>query len=91
MIPAFAAAVRDRTLDRSAVQVYLWLYDRLDVLEFRAIKQSAIQVDLDLSEPTVRFAIERLVERGYLAVGPRDDRVKTYRLFHSALTVNSAR
>jgi hypothetical protein len=83
MLPAFVSAMQDRALRGTAREVYLWLHERLDVLDFRPIKHSAISVDLGMKEVTVSWAVTRLVERGYLARGPRDGRLTTYRLLHS--------
>jgi hypothetical protein len=81
--PAFRDAARDRTIRGNAFFVYVWCDEHLDPVEFRYVKHSQLEKQLGLSDSSISDAIARLVERGYLAVGPRSGRTASYRLYHS--------
>ncbi len=83
MIPAYGVAMKDLALRGNARDVYLWCYEHLDVVTYRAVKLSAIEVALRMDDSTVARALVLLVERGYLERGDRTDRLWTYRLYHS--------
>lgn len=83
MIPAFASAMQDRALRGHPREVYVWLHEHLDVLDYRPVKHSAIEADLGMEDSSIADAITRLLGRGYIARGPRDGRIWTYRLIYS--------
>ncbi len=83
MTPAFTSAMQDRALRGRTRDVYVWLNEQLDLVDFRAIKHSAIEADLQMRDSNVFRALDLLIERGYLKRGPRDGRLWTYRLVYS--------
>ena len=70
-IPALTTAMRDRSIRGHPREVYLWLHERLDVVEYRVVKHAAIERDLGLRDSTVSHAIKLLRARGYIQRGPR--------------------
>jgi predicted DNA-binding transcriptional regulator len=80
MIPALRDAKDDEALRGTPLTVYLvLLYDFLDPVEFRPVKQAALASQLKLSERAVRDAVKTLCDRGYLARG--DDKPGESRMF----------
>jgi hypothetical protein len=63
--------------------VYLWCHEHLDVMEYRPVKHSVIEVALSMKDSSIADAIVLLIERGYIERGERSDRLWTYRLLHS--------
>lgn len=83
VIPAFATAMQDRALRGNPREVYLWCHEHLDLVEYRAVKLSAVEVELGLRHSSVADCMVRLVQHGYLARGESDGRLATYRLLYS--------
>lgn len=83
MIPAFFSALQDREIRGHAREIYVWLNEHLDIVQYRPIKHSVIEQALAIEPTAVKRAIDRLVSAGYLDRGPRDGRIWTYRLFYS--------
>lgn len=83
MIPAFTTAMQDRALRGHPREVYIWLHQQLDVVEFRIVKHAAIVDALGLEDVSVKRAIDRLLACGYIARGEREGRLWTYRLIYS--------
>lgn len=83
IIPAFADAMQDIALRGHAREVYIWLHEQLDVVTFRPVKHSAIENDLRMRGSAVGWAVNRLLERGYIERGKRDGKLMTYRLVYS--------
>jgi DNA-binding MarR family transcriptional regulator len=78
LTPAFLNAKVDHSLRGAPIIVYLGVLDRLTVGRFTALPQLALCKRLKYSERTVRGALRRLIERGYLRCragksnGPRE-------------------
>ena len=83
MIPAFATGMQDRELRGVPRDVYIWLNQQLDVVEFRPVKHVAVCSALGLSESAVFSAMELLVAHGYVKRGRKFGRIRTYRLVYS--------
>ena len=83
MIPAFFSALQDHSIRGHAREVYVWLHEHLDVVQYRPVKHSAVEQALSIEHVAVKRSIDRLVDAGYLDRGPRDGRLWTYRLFYS--------
>lgn len=83
VIPAFMTAMQDPELRGAPREVYLWLHERLDLVEYREVKAIGIQEDLRLHKGTVSDALELLVRLEYLSRGARNGRIWTYRLVYS--------
>lgn len=85
-VPSFVRAMQDRALRGHPREAYLWLYMRLDFVEYRPVKHAIVDRDLGIGDVAVKRAIDRLVECGYIARGDRvgsTGRLFTYRLTHS--------
>jgi hypothetical protein len=82
-IPALVDALQDRTLRGHAREVYLWFYQNMDLVEFRPVKHSVIEVALGINSMSVARAVDRLLAAGYLDRGPRDGKLWLYRLYFS--------
>jgi predicted transcriptional regulator len=89
MIPAFATALQDPVLRGHARDVYIWLHEHLDVVQFRPVKHIEIEQDLQVNSMAVGRSIDRLIECGYIDRGAREGRVWTYRLFYSRPSLSS--
>lgn len=83
VIPAFVAAMQDRTLRGNARDVYLWCHEHLDIVQFRPVKHSVIESALQMKDSSIADALQVLIDRGYLDRGERCDRLWTYRLYYS--------
>ena len=82
MIPAFYDALTDRQLRGGPRELYFWLFQQLDVVEWRPMKLDVIVLGAHLNRQTVADGLRRLLECGYLRRrGP--DRRRLYRLVHS--------
>lgn len=82
VLPAAVTAMQDRALRGHPRELYVWLYHRLDVVEYRPVKRLEIEIALGMAAITARRACAVLVETGYVA-RCRQDRVWAYRLVHS--------
>lgn len=76
-------AMQDPALRGAPREIYLWLHERLDVVEFRAVKVAEIETGLAMRKTTVREAVALLVHLTYVDRGTREGRIWTYRLFYS--------
>lgn len=83
MIPAFVQAMQDPATRGHARELYVWLHQRLDVVDFRSVKHSVIDQDLRIGGVAIKRAMDRLVSLGYVARGRRDGRLFSYRLTYS--------
>ncbi len=83
VIPAFATALQDRTLRGTPREVYVWLHQNLDVVEFRPVKHASVGFALGLKDASVADSIVRLLNRGYLERGEKTGQTWTYRLVYS--------
>lgn len=70
-LPIIRQAQRDLELGRLALAVFDVLRDRLDLVEFRAVKLEDLQGTVDRSRPQVVGALRELVTHGYLEKGIR--------------------
>lgn len=86
VIPAYVTAMQDRSLRGHARDVYLWMHEHLDVVEYRAIKHVIVERDLGMEDTAVARSIHRLVAAGYLSRGTREGKLWTYRLVYSCPT-----
>lgn len=82
VLPAAVTAMQDKALRGMPREVYVWLYQRLDVVRFRRVKQVEIEHAFQVDKSTVSRALRLLVTTGYI------DRERTwkewnYRLVHS--------
>lgn len=77
--------MQDRALRGHPREIYLWLSERLDLVDFRPVKHAAIAYELKVSAMTVTTAMRLLITRGYIRSGerhgPRGER--SYRLLYS--------
>ena len=78
--PALLAAADDPELRGAPLAVLVWLWGQLEPHGYRAVKTSAVGAALGIRRGTVGRALHLLVERGYLAEGPRDGAMRSYRL-----------
>jgi hypothetical protein len=83
VIPAFIAALQDRTLRGAARDVYIWLHEHLDVVDYRPVKHSGIETDLRISSVAIARSFRQLIRDGYIARGPKAGKIWTYRLVYS--------
>lgn len=83
LIPAFHTAMRDPALRGHPREVYVWLHEQLDVVEYRAVKHLALAEALAMKKQRVFDALTLLQSAGYLVRGERIDRLWTYRLVYS--------
>lgn len=75
------AAASDAELSPAAVRVYVTLFDLLDCgAETRPVKVAWLVRRTVLGPSAVSTALRQLERRGYLARGPDDGRLRTYRL-----------
>ncbi|MCA2991047.1 hypothetical protein [Gemmatimonas sp.] len=65
-IPIFRQISRDLSLPPRAFQVWRSAIEFLDVVDWRELKQMAIELELDVDQSTVSRALAVLVDRGYL-------------------------
>lgn len=72
----------DPALNGHATKIYVWLHERLDTRQLRAVKYFEIERALTLHKMTVHDALGRLIARGYLK-RVRRGRVMYYRLAYS--------
>lgn len=70
-LPIIRQAQRDLELGRLALAVFDVLRDRLDLVEFRALKLQDLEAALDRSRPQVVGSLRELVTHGYLEKGER--------------------
>lgn len=82
-IPAFFEALQDKSLRGPPREVYLWLNQRLDVVEFRPVKVAEMESALDMTDSTAARALQRVVEAGYVESGQKIGRIRSFRLFYS--------
>ena len=66
-IPALTTAMRDRSIRGHPREVYLWLHERLDVVEYRVVKHAAIERDLALFVQKIAIAVLGFLAGGKLA------------------------
>lgn len=86
MIPAFNDAKDDRSLRGSPMTVYLHLLDVLHPMEWREVKLLALSFRLELSERTLRDALDTLVAGCYLERQPvQPSTPRLYRLVYSRM------
>ena len=83
VIPAFVSALQDRALRGAPRDVYIWLHERLDTVDYRPVKHSGIEAELRISSMAVARSFRQLLVRGYIARGPRAGKMWTYRLVYS--------
>lgn len=83
--PLVRQAQRDLSLGRLDLAVYDILRDRLEFVEFRAVKLAELESALARSRPQVVGSLKTLVERGYIERGPKayTRGPNTYRLKYS--------
>ena len=70
-LPIIRQAQRDLELGRLALAVFDVLRDRLDLVEFRALKLQDLEAALARSRPQVVGALRELTTHGYLEKGER--------------------
>lgn len=81
MIPAERCLLRDRRTRGAIREAYLYVFEDLDLREFRPVKVLVVQHGLGISRRRAIDALHALVALGYLEKGPPDDSgVNTYRL-----------
>ena len=81
MIPTcLVQAARDTSLRGVTLALYIVLFERLDFIEPRPAKLSALAKQTGVKKSNVSRAFARLIQRGYLTRGPDDGHRKTYRL-----------
>lgn len=90
VIPAFVTAMQDPALRGNAREVYMWFHQNLDVVDFRPVKHSVIEMGLQMKDSSVADAISRLLSNGYIKRGDRDGQLWTYRLVYSVEMRKSA-
>jgi hypothetical protein len=81
--PAFDNAMDDDRLNGAPIRLYLNLSRRLDFQELRAEKEEAMACAAKMRASTMRAALRRLCDLGYIERGPKVDRIHSYRLFWS--------
>jgi predicted transcriptional regulator len=77
--------MQDPALRGNPRELYVYFHERLDVLQYRAVKHSEIGSALRLEDSSVAKAIARLLDCGYIERGAKDGQVCTYRLIYSKL------
>lgn len=75
--------MQDPALRGHAREVYIWFHEHLDVVDFRPVKHSVVEMGLAMKDSSVADAITRLLGRGYISRGSKDGQVWTYRLVYS--------
>lgn len=83
MIPAALKAHQDRRLRGAPREIYFWLHERLDVVQFRRMSLGQIVLGTGIHRNTVHIAVHRLVQCGYLDRRRGGGREYEYRLFHA--------
>lgn len=73
-------ALRHPRVLTTPLRVLFYCLPDLDGRYYRPIKQEAVAKALRISQPSVSEALMVLVQEAYLNPGPRDGRLKTYRL-----------
>ena len=63
--------------------LYLWLHEQLDVVEYRPMTLDAIVAGLGVPRSTVGRALRTLAAAGYLDLRPIDGRSRAYRLVYA--------
>lgn len=88
VLAAAAAAMRDRALRGHPLEVYLWLSERLDVVEYRPVKNADGVRELRMRSTMLIASLRLLRERGYVRRrrGSSDSRLWMYRLVSSIAT-----
>ncbi len=85
VIPALRDASEDLALRGAPLAVYVFVLHHLERHAFRPVKADAVGATLQMRRHTVGRALSLLVVRGYLAEGPRDGKMRTYRLLETRL------
>lgn len=81
ILPAVDCMLRDPRTRGSVREVYLLILPDLDLQRFTPVKLRAVFEPLRMSKRGAIESLRKLVEWGYLELGPPDETgVKTYRL-----------
>jgi len=80
VIPTLRVAAADPEVRGAPLAVLLYLAHELDVGQFRPVKVAVVASALHIKDITAAWAIRRLAELGYLELGPKTERLNTYRL-----------
>jgi DNA-binding IclR family transcriptional regulator len=73
-------ASADTRLRRDDLRALIQAHSELDWEEYRPLKMQAVGRALRLTRANTSRAVRRLVTFGYLAPGPKDGALRTYRL-----------
>lgn len=77
--PSLRDAADDPALSVVAVRVFVWLYGRLELHEWRPVKAYAVARALRIRPQTAGDALTALVRYGYLLEGSRDGHIRQFR------------
>lgn len=72
----------DRRIYGSAFAVYHYLCEEevINPADYSRVKADSVATAMGIGEPTVKWALRRLVATGYITRGAKDGRMWTYRL-----------
>lgn len=89
--PLVDAALDDLRLSRVELNVFRFLWGRLDFEHWRRMKADVVAIEVGTERSYAGAAIRKLVELGYIAAGDRDEKgVVSYRLPRTVPTLGAS-